>query len=340
MYLVSLIIPIYNAEDYLDNTINSVINQSIGFENIELILVDDNSQDKSREIIKKYTKQYENIVPYYSKENHGYPGFGRNIGLKKSTADYIMFMDNDDEIDIDMCKKLYETIKNENADVVCSNYLMIDDIGEKKGEVKYINGIENENKTIIKNEDIILFRNIAVWNKIYKKEIILKNNINFEEKTYADDFIFIIKYFLKSKKLIFLKNFYGYVWNIRSNSLSHAVKIEHVEKLINSSKYILEILKKEKMEHLSVELFKDNIPYWLFQCSSMNESKNEHERILKEIRNFENEINLKKLDVKWADIINYFILNENYTIAILLIKTMGKLRQLNILRKIKRKIKC
>ena len=96
-YQVSVIIPVYNAEKNLKNTVQSVINQSIGFENIELILVDDASTDDSKNIIKSLSKEYNNIIHYYSKKNHGAPGFGRNTGLKLATSNYIMFLDNDDE---------------------------------------------------------------------------------------------------------------------------------------------------------------------------------------------------------------------------------------------------
>ena len=231
MYLISLIIPIYNAEEFLDNTINSVINQSIGFNNIELILVDDNSKDGSKKIIEAYSKKYENIVPFFSEENHGFPGFGRNIGMKKATADYIMFMDNDDEIDVDMCKTLYETIIDEKADVVCCDKVVVDSISEIRSNINYENGIENNNQILIKNDDILLFNNISVWNKIYKKQIILENNLKFKENTSADDFIFTTQYFLKSKKLIYLKNYFGYYWNIKSDSLSHVSSIEYVEEM-------------------------------------------------------------------------------------------------------------
>ena len=102
MYLISVIIPVYNAEKHLENAISSIINQSIEFKNIELILIDDNSNDKSQEIIKNYAKTYDNIISIYSNKNHGFPGFGRNQGIKNATADYIMFLDNDDEYDVDM----------------------------------------------------------------------------------------------------------------------------------------------------------------------------------------------------------------------------------------------
>ena len=191
-YKVSVIIPIYNAEENLSNAISSVINQSIGFENIELILVDDNSKDNSKKIIENFCSKYDNIIPFYSKENHGAPGFGRNIGLKLATSEFIMFMDNDDEYEIDICKKLYETIIKEKSDIVCCNKITVDPISNIKQHIPYSNGIEHNGYVTITNDDILLFDSVAVWNKIYRTEIIKKNNLKFLETTRADDFAFTI----------------------------------------------------------------------------------------------------------------------------------------------------
>ena len=187
--------PIYNAEKYLDKSINSIVNQSIGFENIELILVDDCSTDNSRKIIEKYTKKYENIIYYFSNENHGFPGFGRNIGLEKATSEFIMFMDNDDELDFDICKKFYETITTEKADVVCCDKISVDCLSNIKTNINYKNGLEKNGKIIIQNDDILFFETSAVWNKIFKKEIINKNYLKFLENTTADDFAFSIIFY-------------------------------------------------------------------------------------------------------------------------------------------------
>ena len=97
MYKVSVIMPVYNAEEYLGNALDSVINQSMGFENIELILVDDKSTDNSRNIIEEYSNIYYNIKPIFLDENSGCPGIPRNVGIKNASSDYIMFIDNDDE---------------------------------------------------------------------------------------------------------------------------------------------------------------------------------------------------------------------------------------------------
>lgn len=88
-YKVSVIIPVYNADKYLRTAIESVINQTIGFENIELIIVNDNSTDNSRNIIEEYSSKYENIVDIHLEKNSGYPGKPRNVGIERATAPYL-----------------------------------------------------------------------------------------------------------------------------------------------------------------------------------------------------------------------------------------------------------
>ena len=332
-----MIIPVYNAEKYLEETINSIINQSIGFNNIELILVDDLSTDNSKKIIEEYAETYNNIIPFYSNKNHGHPGFGRNIGLKKATADYIMFMDNDDELDKDMCKKLYETITDENADVVCCDTYIVDPLGDIKDTIIYANGIQKKDFIIIEGDDMLLFRNNSLWNKIYKKNIIKDNDIEFEETTYADDLIFTSVYFIKSKKLIYLKDYFGYKWKIRTDSLSHAVKKQHITGLIKSYRHLSIIFKEENKVNLGNTVLRRHTEFLLIKCTYLDENKEETEEILKEVRDYEVENNIKEL-AGLMNKLNYFILNEHYTIARLFIKIIDRIRRLDILRKINRKI--
>ena len=97
-YKVSIIIPIYNAGNYLEDTIKNVMAQSIGFNNIELILIDDCSKDDSKSIIEKYANKYSNIKPIFLKSNSGHPSYPRNIGLKNVSAPFIIFLDSDDAL--------------------------------------------------------------------------------------------------------------------------------------------------------------------------------------------------------------------------------------------------
>ena len=333
-FKISIIMPTYNAGKQLNRTIKSVINQSIQF-----IIVDDCSKDDTREIIKSYCKKYENIVPYFSKTNHGGPGFGRNMGLKLATSNYIMFIDNDDEYDENLCKKLYETLITENADIVGCNKISVDNISNIKQHIYYKNGIEKEDKVIIKDDDILFFDSVAVWNKIYKKEIIEKNRLTFLEDTRADDFAFTMDYYLNSKKLIYLKNYHGYYWNIKSDSLSHIVTKKHIKELIRAYTYTYNQLKNKNKEQHMDDLIKGHISYLITQSSYFDFENDEIKNVLTEIYDFEKEINFNTdLNEKWLDILNKLILKEHYTIVIMLLKSIAKLRNITILRKINRKL--
>ena len=337
-YKVSVIIPVYNAEKNLKNTVQSVINQSIGFENIELILVDDASTDNSKKIIKYLSNKYANIIPYFSKKNHGAPGFGRNIGLKLATSEYIMFLDNDDEYEKNICKNLYETITTENADIACCDTITIDLINKIKHHIKYKNGFENNGKITIENDDILFFESVAVWNKIYKKEIIEKNNLKFQEKTVADYFIFTIEYYLNCKKMIFLKEYHGYFWKDKKDSLSHIISIPYLRELIDSYTYIYYQMRNKNKEKFMDGLIKTHISYLLTKCTYLNENKQNWIMILNEIHDFEKEIKFNsKLDESWAEVTNKQILKKHYQIAIFILKLINLLRKNTILRKINRK---
>ena len=338
-YKVSIIIPVYNAEKTLENAINSIINQSIGFENIELILVDDNSTDNSKNILKKYQKQYSNIITYFSENNHGFPGFGRNIGLKLATSDYIMFLDNDDEYKNDMCETLYDTITSKDVDYVACNKITVDSISNIKQHLKYKNGTEYDDYVFIKNDDILFFDSTAVWSKIFKKNIITKNKLKFLEDTHADDLAFTLDYSLNSKTLIYLKNYHGIYWKVYDDSLSHVVSKEYMSKLIYTYYYMYNSLKNAKKDSLINLYLTGKISYAIVQCSNMDLNNTEFKDILNDLRIFEETINFNiNLDEKWADIINKTILNKHYSLAKLLLKSIQNIRKIKFLRKINRKI--
>lgn len=338
-YNVSVIIPVYNAEKHLENTIQSVINQSLGFENIELILVDDASKDDSKKIIKSYSEKYDNIIPYYSEINHGFPGFGRNIGLEKATSDYIMFMDNDDEYDTEMCKTLYETMIGEKADIVVCGRMMIDEISNVEEKIPYRNGIDEGDKIVLKNEELLYFNSHIVLNKIFKKEIIKSNKLKFNEHSRLDDDMFTWDYYLNSKKMIYLNKYYGYCWHIRNDSLSHTNAEKYIDEIITCINYEFNQLKKNKLEEHITFRARNAIQGMILQASYITPN-DKLRKTLKEIHQFEKEINFNaRLNENWANQINKLILKEHYSLAILLLKSLDTLRKSTILRKINRKIK-
>ena len=111
---ISIIVPVYNAEKWLEDCIKSVLNQT--YKNVELVLVNDGSDDSSDKICKKYSLKYSNIK-YILQENAG-ASVARNKGLKNATGSYIQFLDSDDYLNNDCCEKMIDKMKSENCDLV------------------------------------------------------------------------------------------------------------------------------------------------------------------------------------------------------------------------------
>lgn len=179
---VSIIVPIYNAENYLDKCIESLLNQTK--KEIEIILINDGSTDNSEKIIKSYKDKR---IKYFKNENQGI-GKTRNFGIEKATGKYIMFVDSDDYIDKNMAKLMFDKAFSNSLDmVVCDYYKVInnENIEEKLPSFK---------PTTLKNSPNLLCDiNLSPWNKIYKTSLIKDNNIKFVENLKYEDAPFVIE---------------------------------------------------------------------------------------------------------------------------------------------------
>ena len=242
-------------------------------------------------------------------------------------------MDNDDEYDVNMCETLYETIINENADIVVCGRMMVNQSNNIEEKIHHVYGTEENDKIILKNEELLYFNSHIILNKIFKKGIITSNNLKFNEHSRLDDDMFTWDYYLNSEKMIYLNKYYGYRWNIRSDSLSHTNGEEYISEIMDCILYEFYQLKKfNKEEHINFRA-KNAIEWLIYETSFISSSK-KLKSVLKRIHNFEKEINFNgKLDAKWAKYINKLILNKHYESAIILLKS------LNISRGIYRKIK-
>ena len=118
--------PVYNAEDEIENSINSIINQDMNLEDIEVIFVDDCSSDSSREIIKSYCEEYSNFKLVCLEENVGAAYGPRNIGLEHVSGDFVMFLDSDDCFHHNACRILYESIScDDDVDLAFARYCRV-----------------------------------------------------------------------------------------------------------------------------------------------------------------------------------------------------------------------
>ncbi len=180
MAKISIIIPVYNAEKYLNKCIDSCINQT--FKDLEIIMVDDGSIDNSSSIIKNYSDKR---IKYYKNTNHGI-GYTRNFGIEKASSEFIMFLDSDDYLELEACSKLYSYAISNNLDlVICDFYRIIDNkVLEEK--------LPTFNNTTLKETPSLLSDiNLSPWNKFYKKSLIIDNKIKFIENLKYEDAPFV-----------------------------------------------------------------------------------------------------------------------------------------------------
>ena len=234
---LSIIVPVYGVEKYIDKCLNSLVKQSL--KEIEVIVVNDGTKDNSQKIIDKYVKKYPDKIKSYIKENGG-QGSARNYGLKKATGEYIGYVDSDDFVEKDMYKKLYNKAKENNYDiVVCGNYNVSEDYQNKN-----IDAFINNYNTDLEN---IFFGKMAVWNKIYKRDILIKNKLEFKEKVWYEDLAFTLKAIMNSNSFAFIDEpLYDYL--IREGSTMNNSNVQRNLEILDAFNDILSYIKHNKKE--------------------------------------------------------------------------------------------
>ena len=191
---VSVIVPVYNVEVYLEKCLDSLINQTL--DEIEIICVNDGSTDRSGDILECYKKEYPNIK-IINKKNGGLSD-ARNSGLKHVNGKYIGFIDSDDWAELDMFEKLYNQAEKYNADICISNYNEVYEDGIKK-----VDDIE---------EKYPILHEASVWNKLFKREFIEKNNALFPVGLWYEDNAFTYRLLLSNPVIT---NISDYLYNYR-----------------------------------------------------------------------------------------------------------------------------
>lgn len=249
--LVSIIIPSYNNEKTIGNTIESILKQT--YKNLEVIIINDGSTDSTLKVLNEYKKK-DNRVRVFSQLNSG-PGKARNLGIEKMEGDYVTFVDADDIIGEKIIGNLVEVIEEKQTDVVRYNfyYSTIKNQKEQRGSLLNLAG------HIFKGEDLkrklipMFIKNELcsfVCLLFTKKEIIKK--MNFDVNTnYMEDTLFYIDLLYKIKSIFFLdKAEYFYYYTPQSNQNS----IEFINKYLKSLNYVYErmneIVKKNEIENL------------------------------------------------------------------------------------------
>ena len=217
--MISVIVPVYNSERYLEDCIDSLLNQSC--EDIEILFVDDGSTDSSCEICRKYERIYRRIK--YIRKSNGGVSSARNMGLEIAEGEYVTFVDSDDYLADNILKTAINILYDESLDLIMWNAIkVIDNNFEKCQEIKFTPLSEEFiDAALISNyhDGFYLGDFIrAVWGKIYRLDVIKRNNLLFNEELYiGEDAVFLMRYFSKVKKIKAI-NFYGYYYRILDSS--------------------------------------------------------------------------------------------------------------------------
>ena len=233
--LISVIVPVYNAEKYLQKCLDSILEQT--YQNLEIIIINDGSTDNSGQICQEYEKQDDRII-YIEKENSGVSDT-RNAGLDRMTGTYVTFVDSDDWVEPNYIKFLYEKVIEYQADIVVGNYTSFNE----SNSVFYFHISTDyyekvyDNKSIIPclydSKELLKSALIVPWGKIYKKEIIA--NLRFPINRIGEDALFNLKALLDSEKVVYV-NKSAYIYRVREGSLSNTWTDEWIRDAI----YIIE----------------------------------------------------------------------------------------------------
>ena len=187
-------------DKYLQDALNSAVNQT--YKNIEIICIDDCSTDNSLKILNEYAAKDKRIKVFHLEKNRG-TGFARNYGLQKAKGTYIMFLDPDDYYEHNTCETALNQIsKYKNDFVMFNNYIYYELTNEKKlqNRIHIIDAsISDRNNITAEQAPECLIRVYSIWNKIFRKKFLEKNNITFTETTSGEDQPFAILCFLKAK---------------------------------------------------------------------------------------------------------------------------------------------
>lgn len=306
MVKVSVIVPVYNVEKYLEKCLNSLVNQTLN--EIEIIVVDDGSTDSSAEIIEKFKNKHPEIIKHLKKPNGGLSD-ARNFGLEHATGDYIGFVDADDEVNPEMFEDLYALSQDHSAQMVLCNLVKVDENGN---ELQKLPQIPNLPEKVILDEDFSAFSDLSYFacNKLFKKELF--KNKRFKKDVHFED-IELIPQLLLECEIIAHSPKYHYRYLERSDSISrtHTAKgldilraVEDVEKCFEKSRFHH---KKSELRRFQIlEGVYSFLAYWAFVKDAETSAKMSSE--LKEFR--------AKRGLGLREILQYQRFGRNYLLSL------------------------
>ena len=244
---VSIIVPVYNTEKFLNRCITSALRQSL--EDIEIIIINDASTDQSLEIIKEYQILDSRIKLINFEENKG-NGYGRNEGIKEATGDYILFLDSDDWLEPTTAEVTYQKAISKNFDTVLFGYTEHYTFlkHKKKNKKLYLPLLEDEATDFYKY--FITHRKglySMPWVYLLSRKLLIEKNVTFSEGIYFEDIIFVAKALHCTKMIGVINNISLYNYRIRGNSITRTFSKKKIDDCFTAHVYLKEFLQKENI---------------------------------------------------------------------------------------------
>ena len=337
MYKISIVIPVYNSEKYLEYLLKSIMNQTLGFENIQVIMVDDCSKDSSRKIIEMYEKKYNNLIGIYLNKNGKVAGKARNEGLKHASGKYVMFADADDFLPETSMEVLYNNIVEKKADFIVANYINATEEGKIWGKPIFNTDKYKEMEMKITDYQKSFFLlNGSSCNKIYSRKFINDNKIKFLEGVPAEDAFFVNSCFIKAKRVFYIPDIVYFYRQRNKNtnggsaSVSFSRNREYFKGINEAYKEIYKLFKRNNKLGFYRYTYAKNMSYIMYKfIDSDMLTYEERIDIAKDMKWFYNLSNELKVDAcqKSQQMIVNKIVEEDYKTAMDYCKIIKDIRK-------------
>lgn len=280
MTKVSLIVPIYNSQNYLEKCIKSLISQTL--KDIQIILINDGSTDNSEKIIKSFDDKR---IVYISKNNEGI-GKTRNLGIDKATGEFLAFVDSDDYLNEHFCEYMYQKAVNDDCDLVVCDFF------EDRNTLVGIKFKDFKDTNLRETPELINYINLGPCNKLYKKSLFDDKSNRFEENLKYEDAPFVVKMLVSANKIGKVNDYLTY-YVIHSNSET-TIRDKRMYDILEITDIIVNDLKKvnypnDSLVSLAVMILTD----YTIQQRYISDVKYRHDFINKAFKYLNN------LDRKW-----------------------------------------
>ena len=232
--LISVILPCYNVEKYIDRCLGSIVKQTIGVENLEIICVDDCSTDGTLDKLRVWESEFPDNIMVISYERNLRQGGARNVGLQYCSSDYIGFVDSDDWIEVDMYRDLYERMKTGDYDLVSCKYIRdngdaVLSLGHEDAEL-FFDGAGGYCWCDLTNVGGV--GDIGgITTKLFKKSVVFDNEIWFPEGLAYEDNYWLNVYYLYTSKMYVIDKIYYHYWVNTDSTVMQKNEVYHFDRL-------------------------------------------------------------------------------------------------------------